>query len=200
MELFFCDTQTLNDDEYDYYKSIVSTQTLKKISSMHSDTDKKTTVCGEAMAKIVIGGKLHLSPENVEIIKNAKGKPYVIAPIYFNWSHSQTYTAVALSENEIGVDIEKLREPDFKMTKKFCTRREEDFVKDAETFFKIWTLKESYLKCIGVGIAGGLKSIEFYIKADSIVSSVKDFNFKIITDYPDCIISVCEKIQPHFSK
>ena len=121
-----------------------------------------------------------------EIKKGAHGKPYFKGSnIYFNISHTEALQAVAIGKSEVGVDIEKIRDVNLQVASRF-SNEEYDYVMEAESsnrFFEIWTKKEAYLKYLGTGISGGLKSF-----------SVLDLPIKIMTfKKDDYIISICSE-------
>lgn len=85
-------------------------------------------------------------PKEIEIIRNTGEKPkFNTEQAYFSLSHSHGVIMLAISPTEIGADIEKIREINYK---KF------DFInaEDNEDFFFKWTEREAYLKRIGIGI------------------------------------------------
>jgi phosphopantetheinyl transferase len=88
---------------------------------------------------------------------NANGKPYLLnAPLFFNASHSGGVTAVAVSGQEIGLDLQakddRVRAALFRRLRP--AERQEDF-------FRLWTAKEAYVKFRGGTLAGMLKSLVF---------------------------------------
>lgn len=92
-------------------------------------------------------------------VKN--GKPCFASdvPLHFNISHSDPYVIVALSDHEIGCDVERVREIDLAVARRFFCRSEYETVMASEdpaernrTFFRLWTLKESFLKVTGEGL------------------------------------------------
>ena len=108
---------------------------------------------------------------DIRIEKEPGGKPYVsignqVARLNFNISHTSGIGVVAFSECSIGVDIEKIHEPDYRIVRRFFVEPEQRYILDLESeeirrdrFFEIWTKKEAYLKWKGCGLAGGLKNI-----------------------------------------
>ena len=95
-----------------------------------------------------------------EIIYNEYGKPYLKSnKIYFSLSDSKEYTVCAISDKEIGVDIEHITYKD-KVIKKVCTEEEMKDIKTPEDFTIMWVKKESYSKLIGLGLSYDLKKID----------------------------------------
>lgn len=91
--------------------------------------------------------------------RTADGKPFFRnAPdIHFSISHSSSKVAVALSDREVGCDIERMDDIDMAVGERFFSREEylsamasEDCLR---AFYRCWTLKESYLKAVGKGLA-----------------------------------------------
>lgn len=89
------------------------------------------------------------------------GKPYITSCLNFrfNISHTKGWVAVAVGNNDLGIDIEKLREYKPAVAKRFFHNDEYSFLTALppylqDVFFtRLWTSKESYVKCIGTGIA-----------------------------------------------
>lgn len=126
-----------------------------------------------------------------EFERTENGKPYAEGcSIRFNISHSGTYAAVALSDGEVGIDIERIREVNLKIAEKFSSD-EREYIQSAENpqkaFFEIWTAKEAYLKKCGTGLTVPLDSF-------SVIGMTDIYRFF----YEDCLISVCSKEAPQF--
>lgn len=90
------------------------------------------------------------------------GKPEIVDfPMYFSLSHSGDYVLCAVSDREVGADIQKLQAAGFsKLASRFFTEAEyqalEKCVDEAERqklFFRLWTKKEAYGKLTGQGVA-----------------------------------------------
>ena len=95
-----------------------------------------------------------------EIIYNEYGKPYLKSnKIYFSLSDSKEYTVCAISDKEIGVDIEHITYKD-RVIKKVCTEEEIKHIKTPEDFTIMWVKKESYSKLIGLGLSYDFKKID----------------------------------------
>jgi 4'-phosphopantetheinyl transferase len=144
-------------------------------------------------------------------LKGEHGKPYLkdYPHIHYNISHTDDLIVCGIGSQEIGIDVEKIR-PFYKnIVKKVFSETERKHLEAlpeeayAEYFFRIWTLKESYVKAIGCGITVPLKDISFEWKENVIiVSSRPDMFFyqKIIENR--YVLSVCafEEENIHFAK
>lgn len=108
-----------------------------------------------------------------EVSMNEFEKPFYkeYPEIHFSLSHSGVMAMCAISDRPVGCDVEKIRERDLDIAKRFFTSEEYDLIKSQQTdelqtkmFFRIWTLKESFVKCIGTGLSTPLN--EFSIIPD----------------------------------
>ncbi len=96
------------------------------------------------------------------------GKPEVNG-IYFNISHSKDYVICAVSEKPVGCDIEKVEAARMNVAKKAFTAKEQAYMdgvsepKKAEAFYRLWTMKESYLKMTGEGMHFPLKQVQLQL-------------------------------------
>ena len=105
-------------------------------------------------------------PEKLRVIKNKYGKEYIDGKnIFYNISHSGGLLCSAVSDYEVGVDCETVREIDhLALAKRFFTPAEYDRIAGSadslDEFFRIWTKKESFVKYTGEGFARHLSSFD----------------------------------------
>lgn len=115
------------------------------------------------------------------------GKPYLEGEkIYFNISHSFSIATMAVSELNLGLDIEKIRPFDLRLINRgICESDRDKLLSSKENyslFYKYWTAKESIIKYDGRGFGIDLKSIN----VTKILSEQekKNNNLKKINDTP----------------
>ena len=78
---------------------------------------------------------------------NENGKPYLLNGPCFNLSHSGEYVILGIHPSrDIGVDIERIDNNKLDAIK-FVLIGEEKDITDRDSLFRIWTNKESFIKC-----------------------------------------------------
>ncbi len=106
----------------------------------------------------------------IEYAYGSQGKPYLkdYPDIYFSLSHSGNMAVLALSDGEVGIDVQENRGYSERLAKRFYHEYEmkmlekQDSVSECEKlFYQIWTGKEAYIKYTGKGIGQDLRS--FYV-------------------------------------
>ena len=165
IKLAYCNIESLNLKKA--YPS-VSKNRQNKIDFYRFDKDKKLS-CGAYL----LLNKL-LIEENItnSIFKKGKyGKAYISnhENIYFNLSHSEKMVLCAISDMEVGADIEYIdSEIDLNIAKHYFYNTEYENIMNAKNradeFFKYWVLKESYMKYTGLGMNLRLDSFEILIE------------------------------------
>ena len=129
---------------------------------------------------------------------NEYGKP-LSDSIKFNVSHSKGLIALAISdEREIGLDIEQIRSPKNGLISYACSKEEGEYVKDGQTFFEIWTSKESLVKASGRGIDRVASSIPALPLCGYKQYLDEDY-YSVSTSFGDYIFSVTLKGKEGFS-
>ena len=187
IKLAYCNIENL--DLKKAYR-LVSKNRQEKIDFYRFDKDKKLS-CG---AYLLL--KKLLSEKNIEnpLFKTEEyGKAYISnhENIHFNLSHSEKMVLCAISDMEVGVDVEHIDpEIDLNIAKQFffneeyCSIMKSD--NPSDEFFKYWVLKESYMKYTGLGMNLKLDSFEIVIE-DSIRLKNGDENLKFnlfnVADY-----------------
>ena len=102
------------------------------------------------------------APADWRFTTNPWGKPAAAAPMpapAFNLSHSGDCIAIAVSDCEVGVDIEHVRPmPQFDEVARYVFHPDELRWRARQpdplrAFFRLWTLKEALLKATGTGFS-----------------------------------------------
>ena len=194
IKLAYCDVGNLN--LADAYKLLPKTR-QKKVDRFRFEKDKKLS----AGAYLLLD-KL-LKEENITnpILKTGKyGKAYIsnYGNIYFNLSHSGKLVACAISDSEVGVDIEyNDSKIDLNIAKHYFYNSEYESIinsqNSSEEFFKFWVLKESYMKYTGLGFNLPLDKFEIIINNDIKLKNDKN-NLKFsLFDVDEYKMAICSK-------
>lgn len=109
------------------------------------------------------------------IIKNSKGKPFFSdLKIKFSISHSGNLWICVFSDENVGIDIQEIKNINTKKIAKRYFSEEEYLYIDKNglnSFFQIWTMKEAFVKYIGEGISYGFGRFSV-VKNDKLVKSI----------------------------
>ena len=101
---------------------------------------------------------------------NKNKKPYLrdYPGIYFNISHSKEIIIVALSNVEIGIDIEEIKHFNQSFIDKVFSFEEKvqsiNLNNKDEFYTRLWTLKECHFKCLGTGLKFPLTKTSFNLE------------------------------------
>lgn len=198
MKLIYDNINNYSQEDYNYFLTIIRTEKYNKILKIINNQDKKRSILGEILLiNLLKELKIDYNTLNIHINKN--GKPYIKnKKIYFNISHSNDYVICAISNNEIGIDIEKIRNVNHNIINQFATTSEIIYIKEKQNYFfkrifEIFTLKEAYFKCIGTNL-NNIKKVEFIISKNLIKCSDNKFSCQLIYDIDNYIIAICERM------
>lgn len=148
-----------NIEDLDVNSVILSSVRQEKISNYKQEQAILLSIAAEvALNKAV----REVYPDTVLPLSyyyDDKGKPYFSdIDLHFSLSHSGNFAVCAVSDKEIGVDIEKIRDVNPGVADRYFTVEECEYILSAENmkkaFFEIWTKTESRVKLTGKGIAG----------------------------------------------
>lgn len=101
--------------------------------------------------------------ENPILAEREGGKPYIVGreDIHFNLSHCREAVVCVVSNEEVGIDVERIRPYNDNLARYVLNDEEYDKVRLSDNpaleFTKFWTKKESLLKLTGEGIRDDLK-------------------------------------------
>jgi 4'-phosphopantetheinyl transferase len=130
----------------------------------------------------VLAKYLAMAPEEITFCYSEKGKPALAKPAHednnfqFNVSHSGAAALFGFTRrSQIGVDIEHIRhdvEIHTIARRFFSTREQSELATFPEAlqlqlFFRIWTLKESFIKALGEGLSLPLDQFDVSVDPNS---------------------------------
>ena len=139
--------------------------------------------------------------ENTPVIRGKLGKPCLAErpDIHYNLSHAAGIAACIVSDRRCGIDCEAVREYRPNVMRRAFSEAERRSVEKApedkrdELFFRLWTLKEAYVKALGIGISYPLDTVEFSFEGDRIITNVKGCSFRqYLVGGGRYAVSVCE--------
>ena len=139
--------------------------------------------------------------ERSAIVKNPHGKPSLAdyPEVHYNISHADGICACMVSESECGIDCEKVGKCREGAMKRAFSETEKALVENASDrdlmFFRLWTLKEAYVKALGTGISYPLKDACFDLTDSGITSAPEGYIFRQYVLKGGYVVSVCEKSQ-----
>ena len=147
-------------------RSVVSKECCAEVLGYGNKEVALRRLLGEALVRFALKKYWNLTSEDYRIDRGEKGKPFIVGVenVFFNISHSGDYVVCAVSDREIGIDIEKRAKARMEVAGRFfhgeevtqLKMLEED--KQDQLFFNYWSVKESFLKYIGTGLARPLNS------------------------------------------
>lgn len=109
------------------------------------------------------------------IEKGAYGKPYLrgMEQYQYNISNTDGLVVCALSDVCLGVDAERIKSFRQGVLRKCASSPEKEYIMEGEDkkvqeerFFRLWTLKESYIKMTGEGMRIPLKEVSFVLSEE----------------------------------
>ena len=164
--------ENIDNEKYEELCSLASMERVERAERYRMKEDKVRCIVSDLLLKYALSqhsNKLEKLPQNLKLGKNKHGKPFVeeTGDFEFNISHSGKWVVLGCGKTPLGVDVEKIRSDEEikKISKRYFTQKENEYVLEKEELFperfaEIWTGKESYLKYLGVGIGGLIKTVD----------------------------------------
>lgn len=164
-ELTYLDARKLTDGGYEKLCSALPAERRGKAEAHLSRSGKLLSAAAGYLLRRALKER-GLNAEAVKITYGEHGKPYIAGgAFYFNLSHSGDIAVCAVSDCEVGVDVQKIKPVARKLMARVCTPDELNFIDNAEegkdaAFCRLWTVKESFIKQLGAGLSLSLSGIE----------------------------------------
>lgn len=137
----------------------------KKLETIKPEIARRCSLCAELLLNKTVRMEDQDFPLPLKIETDAFGKPFFVGHEYeFCLSHSSHYTACALTDFPIGLDLQIRTNCEDRLVRRFFTEREQESIFSANdrnaAFTRLWCRKESFLKAIGTGLRLPLDSFD----------------------------------------
>jgi len=149
-------------------ENVLSKDELLKASRFLHSKDRASFVSRRTALRILLSRYSGISPSEIEFIAGKNKKPELrseLNKIRFNVSHSAELILIAISDTEIGVDIERI-ETSFNYSdilkhsfSELEINQIEQSADPRELFFRLWTRKEALTKASSRGLDDELRNI-----------------------------------------
>ena len=174
----------------------MSNERKSETIALVSEDKRNQKIAADMLCRQMLAEESGIPSESIIFSKGKNGKPYAEnCSSEFSISHCGNLVICAVSEKEIGIDIEKIRDIRLKTAEKFATERELEYIgNNTEGFFRIWTLKEAFFKCKGTGLGADIKRVSFEIDdSGNILCSENGYKLFFDSSFDGHICSVCIK-------
>ncbi|WP_165763843.1 4'-phosphopantetheinyl transferase family protein [Halalkalibacter urbisdiaboli] len=168
--------QPLPDKMKHSFLEIVDDDLRKKLARNKRKSDFELRLCTHVLLRMMINRFYQYDVNKLTFGKNLYGKLYIEqADIHFNISHSHEWGICVIDRTPVGVDIEKVKPINVQsMMKCFSESEQKTLLQLQKTdqiqeFYRIWVLKESYLKKLGVGLSKALNSFAFHTENNRVI-------------------------------
>lgn len=178
------------------WMSGMSPEKRSRIQRMRRDKDIFTAIAAHRLLCFALKSAYGIEPLPDDWAVGEYGKPYLkdLSGVHFNISHSGNMAMCVLHEKPVGADIELVRPPRPGLEQKIMSESERQVFSRCDDkvkfFYRVWTLKESYMKYTGCGL-GALGEITVLPGEAGIISNVKGCRFASIDRIPGYQSAVC---------
>jgi len=158
------------------YEALLSTDEKVRWQRFRQADDRRRFLLTRALLRTVLGDHRGQAPHELEFTVDRWGKPQLVSmpegeePLHFNLSHTDGMVVLAVSRQaEVGVDVEDERR-DVQaeaLTLRYFAEEELRALRALPPeerqphFLRLWTLKEAYVKALGLGLRIPLDSFAF---------------------------------------
>ncbi|MEJ7779637.1 MAG: 4'-phosphopantetheinyl transferase superfamily protein [Daejeonella sp.] len=168
---------------------LLGTDEKAKSAKFYKEKDRQMFIAGKALLRLLLGKYLNIDSRELSFISGENMKPSLSKtfspPIHFNISHSGQCLLIAVSGDEVGIDVEQYEnkalvkaEMDY-----LFTNTEISFINNhlspVKTFYRLWTRKEALLKATSRGVSDDIKYLPClngtHVIGHTILNSVKNW-------------------------
>lgn len=152
--------------------SLLDNSRIQKVSGIRNRKERTRSIFAGLLLRYAFlqEGYGNEAWQQVEIAKEAYGKPYLKAysAFHYSLSHSGEWVACTVDAMPVGIDIQEMKSWKMTLAKRFFHEEEysrllalqkSDMDRQTKEFYSMWTAKESAVKWSGRGIGGGVRQL-----------------------------------------
>jgi 4'-phosphopantetheinyl transferase len=173
VRVYYACCDTLESGAVERCLELISSDERARYQRFHFEHDRHSYLAAHALTRAVLAPLAGQPAPELQFEAGPHGRPELCQPVLsprlrFNLSHTRGLVACAVAlEHAVGVDVEHVdRRADIEQLAPavFSERERAELLEleDADKrarFFRLWTLKEAYIKAVGKGLSLPLRSI-----------------------------------------
>mmetsp|Transcript_16610 Transcript_16610/g.19901 ORF Transcript_16610/g.19901 Transcript_16610/m.19901 type:complete len:264 (+) Transcript_16610:407-1198(+) len=174
-------------EEFEFYVNQVQPDEQARIKKFRFEIDRKRALCGRLLIRHLVSLLFSIPSGEVKLGRTEKKKPILLSPqlprdrgelFEFNISHHGEWVVLVWSHTSVvGVDVMDYSKPrgsksvesffdtmksSFTDDEWLTIKAEDEEEKRLKEFYRHWSLKESYIKAIGLGLGFELRRGSFF--------------------------------------
>ena len=215
IQVNYLNVNKINKNQVNKFIPILSLEERDKYHKITDKKRKKVCITSRLLLRLILSELTSIRAKELKFSYTANGKPLLkgdLKKVKFSVSHSGDYIFIATSiGTPIGIDIQKKQEIKSELIiNRFFSESEKKWIlsqpksEQINEFYKIWTVKEAYVKMISSTITG-IKSINCFIKKDRYYIEknkqiIHDLVIEPINFHPVYFGSLIYKFKPDYRK
>ena len=142
------------------------------------------SLASQALLRVAAARTLRVPLRQIVVAYTDRGQPLLPGTgLRCSVSHTDGLCVCALSDKAVGVDVERIRPHSPRVASRVFSDGESAMLRGSaqpdKCFFEIWTRRESYVKCLGTGLA------------DLSADVAENARFQTLTVQDAFVVSVC---------
>jgi 4'-phosphopantetheinyl transferase len=189
VDLWYWDDEDLAGALRAAHAAFMTTEERDRYRGFRFERDRRLFLATRMLVRTVLSRYASVAPADWRFAAGVHGKPYVAHPrltpsIHFNLANTSGLVAcvVSVAHEAIGVDVERVRElaDAMPLAERYFAAPEIQALRalpvaeQPRRFVAYWTLKESYIKARGLGLALPLDQFSFSVADGSIEVAFDD--------------------------
>jgi 4'-phosphopantetheinyl transferase len=183
VDLWYCFLEADDNRPLGEYEALMTADERERHGSFRFEVDRRLFLATRTLVRTVLSRYAAVSPGDWRFAAGPHGKPRIVHPavtpsLHFNLANTRglVVCAVSAAHESLGVDAERFdRTVDpVEIAGRFFSPPEAQALgalpasEQSRRFFTYWTLKESYVKARGLGLALPLDKFWFLVEDDAI--------------------------------
>lgn len=185
----------ITEDSGELHRAVkLNTSSQNRVDSMKSVSHQKGFLAVRMLLQ-------HIGYTDFDLYYDAFGKPHLTDGKCISISHSHTFSAIAISDQRIGLDVEQVKEKILKIASRFMDVSHLENLSETEKMKKatvIWGIKESIFKIkneSGISFPKHIFEKEFNLESKKTIAQLQfnsiTENFNVVFDSVEDYIYVC---------
>lgn len=174
-EIYIIELPTLDVELDDKLMTFLPQERIARIQRYYQQADKLRCFISGLAALWATVNYFDIAVESVNLHLDFGEQPYATTAdgrkVFLSIAHSGNYVACMVDTQPCGIDVEVINREHIKIAEQYFHYEEvlalspiSDINEKAKCFTLIWTMKEAYLKFLGVGLSRQLSSFKIEIR------------------------------------